>query len=148
MTDNVGISRRKSREIALQILYQMDLNQEMLPESAIFHFDKHFNQSKTGGIYDFTSKLVTGVAKEIKLLDEKITSVSENWRIDRMPVIDRNLLRLGTYELLHCDEIPKNVTLNEMIEIAKQFGSEQTPQFVNGLLDKIALQIHNPKKAP
>jgi len=92
--------------------------------------------------------LVRGVSSHIKEIDKTIESVSAHWRGERMAVVDRNILRLGVFELFHCDDIPMTVTINEMVELAKQFGSDTSSAFINGILDKISTQVDNPDKAP
>ena len=78
-----------------------------------------------------------GVGEKANDIDHKIKEISSNWRPDRMAAVDRNILRLGAFELLFCDDIPATVTLNEMGELAKEFGAENTPAFVNGVLDQL-----------
>ena len=142
------VTRRKAREDALQILYQLDLNQDLTPETGLFHFENHFSPDRTHGVDAFTQRLVTGVANNLKDLDNLIEAVSDHWRTNRMPAVDRNLLRLGTFELAYCDEVPATVTINEMIELAKQYGSENSAGFINGVLDKVRLANPRPHKAP
>ena len=137
--------RREDRKHAVQILYQLDLNQDLSAEKALELFKTNFSISKKGAS-DFCKQLVLGVVKHIEELDRKITQVSENWRLDRMPIIDRNILRMGSFELFHCNDIPSTVTINEMVELAKEFGSEESSLFVNGILDK--LKVNHPEKAP
>ncbi len=139
--------RRKAREDALQVLYQLDLNQELTPEAGLFHFERHFTD-KGETIDPFTQRLVSGVARNLKEIDGTIAGLAENWRPDRMAAVDRNILRLGSFELHFCDDIPATVTINEMVELAKAFGSEQTPAFVNGILDKMKAGLQRPEKAP
>jgi len=138
--------RRKAREDALQILYQLDLNNDLSVETALRHFENLYSQNKTG-IDEFTRRLVVGVGENVIEIDEKIRSISENWRPERMAAVDRNILRLGAYELLFCRDIPATVTLNEMVEISKEFGSETTPSFVNGVLDRIKEKFPQTSKA-
>lgn len=138
--------RRQAREEALQILYELDLNRDLTAPVALQYFQELFAQGgKT--IDDFCKGLVIGVTEKVALIDETLQGVSEHWRPDRMAAVDRNILRLGVYELLYCDDIPATVTINEMIEISKNFGSEHTPAFVNGILDKIKSQNKQPQKA-
>lgn len=142
------VTRRKAREDALQVLYQLDLNQDLTPEAGLYHYENNFTGSQTEGIDSFTQRLVTGVTRNLKELDTLIETVSENWKMSRMPAVDRNLLRLGAFELSHCDDIPATVTINEMIELAKQYGSENTAAFINGVLDKLRTANPRPTKAP
>ena len=85
--------------------------------------------------------LVLGVLEHRKEIDRLIEKYSKNWRLDRMPIIDRAILRMGTFELLYCGEIPPKVTLNEAIELGKRFGSENSGSFINGILDRIQNEV-------
>lgn len=139
-------NRRKAREDALQILYQLDLNPELTVDAAIARFQSCFSQ-EAGVLDPFTLLLVMGVRSNLETLDTLIKSTSEHWRSERMAAVDRNLLRLGVYELQFCQDIPATVSINEMIELAKQFGSENSPAFINGILDKIKGTLSVPGKA-
>lgn len=139
-------SRRKARADALQILFQLDMNQGLTTQGALEHFRKFFTQTTPPD--EFCERLVIGVSNELAVIDKTLDSFSENWRTDRMNAVDRNVLRLGVFELNFCDDIPTTVSINEMIELAKQFGSESSPSFVNGILDKIRLSTNRPNKAP
>jgi N utilization substance protein B len=86
----------------------------------------------------FANELVLGIGREIEKVDAAIKSASEHWRIERMPRVDRNVLRMATYEILFIPEIPRRVTINEAIELAKRYGDAGSPAFVNGVLDRIA----------
>jgi transcription antitermination protein NusB len=137
--------RREAREDAVQILYQFDLNPNLTVVTAIEAFKKSFSQEKNT-IDPFTEKLVKGVLENLPEIDKRIEDASKNWRTNRMPAVDRNILRIGTYELCFCDDIPVSVSLNEMVEIAKAFGSENSPAFVNGVLDKVQALFPSPSK--
>lgn len=138
--------RRKAREDALQILYQLDLNRGLDPLHGLKHFESSF--TKDGGPLDaFTQRLVYGVTENLAAIDKQVEEVSEHWRTDRMAIVDRNILRLGCFELHHCDDIPATVSINEMIELAKEFGSENSPSFINGVLDKLKARLDRPAKA-
>lgn len=139
-------SRHRSREEALQILYQWDLNQDLTVETAIEFFQKHFSHEKEN--QDFSKRLIEGVAKHLTELDQAVEESSQNWRASRMAAVDRNILRMGAFELLHCDDIPATVTINEMVELAKQFGSQESPAFINGILDNMKTKLNRPEKAP
>jgi transcription antitermination protein NusB len=142
------MSRRQSREDALQILYQLELNQPLTPQAAIRHFTDHFTPEGKVGIDPFTQKLVVGVTEHLKDIDEAIGLAAENWRPERMASVDRNILRLGVFELLWCQEVPATVTINEMIELAKAFGSDTSAAFTNGILDRVRSSHPRPDKAP
>ncbi|NQW44085.1 MAG: transcription antitermination factor NusB [Deltaproteobacteria bacterium] len=139
-------ARRQNRMEALQILFQLDLNQELSTQKALKHFEEFYSLDKKQ-IDDFTRRLVIGVTDNLKNIDSILKNASENWRPNRMAAVDRNALRLGVFELLHCNDIPATVSINEMIEVAKQFGSESSPSFINGILDKIRQLYPNTDKA-
>src|SRR3990167_1167072 len=125
--------RRKSRELALQRLFKEELNPRLLhDENGIIE-----ESNLSSDIRLFYAELVRGVRQKKENIDEMIEKHSNNWRVSRMAKVDLNILRVATYELLYCDEIPPSVTLNEAIEISKKFGSEDSPSFVNGVLDNI-----------
>lgn len=128
-------NRRKGRELALQALYQFDITRSYDEASLKKFYECFFSKE---GKNEFSEDFIRGVMSHLKELDELIEKYSENWKLPRMPVVDRNLLRMAIFELLHKDDIPVKVTLNEAIEIGKRFGSENTGSFVNGILDKIA----------
>ena len=90
---------------------------------------------------EFANELVVGCAKAQEQLDAKIRSVSKHWRLERMARVDRNIIRLATFELMHLPEIPRRVTLNEAVELAKRFGTGESSAFVNGVLDRIATAV-------
>ena len=128
-------ARREGREQALQILYGMELNPVTVPQ-AIRHFREGDRGSAAAQL--FAEELVTGVAQHKAELDAAIEEKSTNWTVPRMAKIDLNILRLAVFELLFRPDIPANVTINEAIEIAKKFGTEDSPAFINGILDQIA----------
>ena len=140
-------SRRRAREAALQMLYQIDVS-DVGAEDALRTYWTHLGtaeareETSDGPLSDdvraFAEGLVKGVAEHRERLDETIRAVSHHWRLERMMRVDRNILRLATYELLERADIPRRVTLNEAVELAKRFGSEGSPGFVNGVLDRIA----------
>jgi transcription antitermination protein NusB len=142
------MSRRQSREDALQILYQLELNQPLTPQAGIKHFNDHFTLEGRVGIDPFTQKLVLGVTEHLKAIDETIRTAAENWRPERMASVDRNIIRLGVFELLWCEDVPSTVTINEMIELAKAFGSDTSAAFTNGILDQVRSSNPRPEKAP
>ncbi len=125
--------RRKAREYALQMLYQYDISHEF----------KYLIEGYWGGkeapedVKEFSSNLVEGVIKNLSMIDSKISQSASNWSIDRMAVVDRNILRMAIYELLFVKDIPVKVTINEAIEIAKRYGGDDSGSFINGILDRI-----------
>jgi len=127
--------RTKSRERALQALYQIDVAAEGI-DDALARFWRSFEPVERE-VMDSAEALVRGVAATRREVDEAIEGASSNWRLDRMAKVDRNVLRLAVHELLHTD-VPVKVVINEAIELGKKFGSESSGAFVNGVLDKIA----------
>ena len=149
--------RRTAREMAVQMLYQLDLGGSPLPQ--IF---KSFDLSDfLGGprgarsaakrdagqrqraeqAFDYAKELVQGTLEHREAIDELIRGQADNWRLERMPAVDRNILRLAVYEMLHERDVPKLVVVDEAIELAKKYGSEHSGRFVNGLLDGL-LKTH------
>ncbi len=135
------ITRRKAREDAVIILYQSDLLSKDVQE--IIETDLLFEKK----IEDFTERIVIGVSNNSALIDEKIKNVVENWKLERIAIVDRNIIRVAIYEMLFEDEIPLKVSVDEAIEIAKTLGEKNdTPKFVNGVLGKILTQIDDENK--
>jgi len=127
--------RRKGRELALQALYQMEVTGDGSPASLEF-FLRHFEGSdKTK---EFARRLVLGVVARRKEVDRLIEQCAEHWKLKRMAKVDLTILRLATYELLFCPDIPLNVSMDEAIEIGKRYGSADSPTFINGVLDQVA----------
>lgn len=127
--------RTKSRECALKILYAIDITNED-PKKCIEVFWQN-HEPIEAEIKAFADSLVTGVCKNHELIDELISKHATNWQLKRMAVIDRNILRFATYELLFMEDVPPKVSINEAIDIAKKYGDKDSGKFVNGILDKI-----------
>jgi len=138
-------SRRKSRELALQALFHMDLQKRFEPEM-VERFCGEFPPSDQ--TRSFFARLVNGIMAERASIDELIERFSSNWKISRMGGVDRNLLRIAVFELLYCDDIPSKVSINEAIDLAKKFGSEESGAFINGILDSIRLAIDGGEVQP
>ena len=126
-------SRHQSRERALQILFQYDIHGK--PGVWLDEFWKQFEA--TDDVRTFAERLVNGVLEHKTDLDMLIGKYATNWKVSRMQIVDRNILRLGAYELLWLDEVPAKVTVNEAIELAKDFGDDEAAKFMNGILDKV-----------
>ncbi len=126
--------RRLAREYALQILFQLDITKEPPQEGiALFWSIRECDPM----IKEFTNQLVTGTIEHLSFIDQCISTYAVNWSLTRMPTVDRNLLRFSVYEILFIPEIPDNVAINEALEIAKDYGTDESPSFINGILDKI-----------
>lgn len=130
------MKRRRAREYALQILFQLDLTSSELDEVAWNEFWEGNEEEED--VKEFTYDIVSSTRKHITEIDEAIKKAAENWLIERMAVIDRNILRAATYELLYRKDIPPSVVMNEALEIAKKYSTEDSAPFINGVLDKIA----------
>ncbi|MCX5725232.1 MAG: transcription antitermination factor NusB [Nitrospirae bacterium] len=129
-------SRHQARERALQILFQYDIH----GRSGLW-LDVFWKENEaTDEARAFAERLVAGVLEQKSELDALISQYATNWKISRMPIVDRNILRAGVYELLWMDDVPAKVTLNEAVELAKSFGDEEASKFVNGILDKVLNQ--------
>jgi N utilization substance protein B len=130
--------RRKSREFALQVLFQLNFTkQEAI--TALTQFQKHFSPNGEGD--EFLKRLVLGILEHCQELDRLIERYSENWRLDRINIIERNILRMALFELLYCEEIPPKVTINEAVDLGKRYGSEDSGGFINGILDRIQNEV-------
>lgn len=135
--------RTRSREIVLQVLYQLEIRgNDVIDEVDAFCIE----QGKETEVSDFAIKLVKGCIQKMKEIDKRIADISENWELKRMPVVDKNILRLACYEFFYMDDIPPKVSINEAIDLAKKYSTEKSGLFVNGILDKIySLNIKNNK---
>ncbi len=131
-------NRRKLREAALQILYLLEYNSTTIRNA--FRDQKALLPEAVDD-QEYLRLLVEGVAARRDEIDATIRMYSTNWRLERMAVVDRNILRLATFELAHVPDVPRKVCINEAIEVAKRFGGDDSPSFINGILDRIALEI-------
>jgi len=127
-------SRRKSRELALQMLFQYDMSGNT-PAMILTTFEEL--QRVKPPVRDFAAKILEGTIDHIEEIDAMIVQQADNWRLSRMAVVDRNIIRMSIYEFLHEPDTPKLVIIDEAIEIAKKFGTQKSSQFINGILDGI-----------
>ncbi len=137
--------RRRARELALQLLYQRDIA-GTAPEEMFARTDEYVNA--TPDVQEYASRLVLGTISRLAELDERLGKQSEHWRLGRMPVVDRNLLRVALYELIHEDETPDPVVIDEAVEIAKKFSTPSSAPFINGVLDGIRRTLYGPREVP
>jgi len=128
--------RTQARTFALQVLYQIDITHDNHLE-CLDNFWQHLEEPAEDEIKVFTAELVKGVIDNLENIDKKISEFATNWHIERMAVIDRNVLRLSCFELLYRDDIPPKVSINEAVELAKKYSGIEAGKFVNGVLDKI-----------
>jgi N utilization substance protein B len=141
-------SRRQAREFALLALYQADLAgrdlDAALPELWATALDAEGLEGAKApeeDEMDFAARLCHGVKEKQAEIDDLLEKSSTNWRLTRMPVVDRNILRISAFELLACEDIPPNVSINEAIELAKRFGTQESRAFVNGIVDRVARHV-------
>jgi len=127
--------RTQSRECALKILYQAELTRREIHLAAEKFWGEF--ESIDEQVQVFASRLTLGIEENLQEIDDKISQHATNWQLKRMAVIDRNVLRLGVFELLYTTDIPPKVTINEAVELAKKYGDLESSKFVNGILDKI-----------
>ena len=151
-------NRRIGREMALKIIYSLSSDQQGSMEEVLEDFwsNFRFRQDVLGEpldepyppiaheIREFAEGIVRGVEEHLERIDEVIEENSTNWSLDRMARVDLTILRLGAYELLYRSDVPSSAVINEAIEIGKRFGTQETPSFINGILDKIA-HTHRPQ---
>jgi N utilization substance protein B len=127
--------RTRGREIALQVLYQTEQNAGMAPAEIRRFVERRLLGDRK--LVEFAEGLIAGVRAHQARIDEMISGVAENWRLDRMAAIDRNILRLGAFEMLFCPDVPAKVAINEALELAKRYSTAQSSRFVNGILDRL-----------
>jgi N utilization substance protein B len=131
-------NRRKSREHAMQALFYLDMIRDESVES-LDAFYGNFSPSKQA--IPFFRKLVEGVRQSRRAIDATIERFSSNWKLHRMPHVDRNILRIAVFEMLYCEDIPIKVSINEAIDIGKKYGTHESGPFINGILDSLRLAI-------
>ena len=127
--------RTRGREIALQVLYQTEQNPGLAPAEIRRFVERRLRGDKK--LCEFAEALIAGVQSNQPRIDDLISGVAENWRLDRMAAIDRNILRLGAFEMLFCPDVPAKVAINESLELAKRYSTAQSSRFVNGILDRL-----------
>lgn len=140
--------RTKARELALQILYELDIKKEELQPFLDEYWARPFND----GVPDkeiklFAEKLIKGTIENLDQIDKGISSYAQNWQLKRMAVIDRNIIRMGCFELLFLDDVPPKVSINEAVELAKKYGDTESSKFVNGILDRVNKEKTPPKNS-
>lgn len=138
--------RTAARQSALQVLYTSEIKgvrpSDLLDSGLVLEDDGK-------SLSDYAIGLIEGVGEKMLPIDVRLNSTSENWKLNRMPIVDRCILRLATYEMLFVDEVPVSVAINEAVELAKDFGGEdESPRFVNGVLGRIARQLEEDAKDP
>ena len=133
------MKRRRSREYALQILFQLELTGNKLSDQVLDEFWE--DNKEDDEVKNFTYDIVSSTLENLETIDRTIQKAAEHWIIERMAAIDRNILRAATYELLYRADIPSSVTINEALEVAKKYSTVDSAPFINGILDKIAAEV-------
>ncbi len=133
-------TRRKAREYALQMLFQWDITRDSIEQIAGTFWE---DQDQPAAVVDFARLLVTRTIDHVEEIDALIQRHAENWRLDRMAIVDRNLLRMAVQEFMYGRETPKAVVMNEAIEIARRYSSQESPPFINGILDSIKRELES-----
>jgi len=133
------VRRRKARELALRMLYQVETNSDD-PELALTNYCETFPYQQD--IIDYARQLLSGIKQYQDMIDTKIVAASEHWRLDRITYVDRNILRVGIYEMLFAPDVPPKVSIDEAIELGKKYGNEDSRVFINGILDKVMREYY------
>lgn len=131
--------RTRARELALQVLYQADIRKDdvdMLLED-LWQREQESRRNIEDSVKEFATTLVKGTLENLQKLDTAISAYAENWELDRMAVIDRNIIRMASFELFFLEDIPPKVSINEAVDLAKKYGDVDSGKFVNGILDRI-----------
>lgn len=137
--------RTKARECALKVLYAIDITKDKPGDCLRVFWQDHETVDRE--IQEFAEYLVNGTHANIENIDRLISKYATNWQIQRMAIIDRNIIRMASFELLFADDIPAKVSINEAVEIAKRYGDKDSGKFVNGVIDKINKEeAHNKKE--
>lgn len=137
ISDKASGTRHKARECALQMLFAADLLHSASDRLTEDYWKELGDESLDSKTRDFADRLALGTLREIETIDDRIRSRAEHWRIERMAIVDRNVLRLAVYEFLHGEDTPMAVAINEALELARRFSSYEATQFINGILDAI-----------
>ncbi len=128
------MSRRKGRSVAVQILYQLEINGQEIEQNLPVFWEHHVHDD---AVREFAERIARGVWQNRESIDTLIVDTTKNWSLKRIAPIDRNILRVAIYEILHCEDIPYKVTLNEAIELGKKYGCDKSGAFINGVLDSV-----------
>ena len=137
--------RRQTREWIIQFLFQQDFNPEPIPLALSYFWE---DKSPVERERLFAEQMIRGVIEHQRALDDTLSNYAKNWSSDRLAAVDRTVMRLALYEMLHCDETPPVVAINEAVHFAKDLSSLQSGRFVNGVLDRIRKELDRPARTP
>jgi transcription antitermination factor NusB len=132
--------RTKAREYVLQMLYQVDITRGNWQETFKSFWEVSEEQDASLELKDFSAELLGGVVEHMQEIDQKISKYAANWQLERMAFVDRNIMRLGCFELIFREDIPPKVTINEAVELAKKYSGPESSKFVNAILDQIKIE--------
>lgn len=132
--------RTKAREYVLQMLYQVEITRGNWQEALEGFWQSNERKDIPGELKDFSAELLGGVVQHIQEIDKKISKYAANWQLERMAFVDRNIMRLGCFELLFREDIPPKVAINEAVELAKKYSGLESGKFVNAILDQIKIE--------
>ncbi len=132
--------RTRSREFALQVLYQIDITHDSVDVALSNFWVAHSDETIDDEVKIFTAEVVRGSIDGLVEIDRKIAQYATNWQLERMAVVDRNILRMGCYELMFREDIPPKVSINEAVDLAKKFSGAEAGKFVNAILDKVKIE--------
>jgi N utilization substance protein B len=132
--------RTKAREYVLQMLYQVDITQGAWQEILKSFWENSDREENSAELKDFSAELLGGVVKHMQEIDKKLSKYATNWQLERMAFVDRNIMRLGCFELLFRQDIPPKVAINEAVELAKKYSGLESGKFVNAILDQIKIE--------
>lgn len=137
MAEKQQHDRTAARRLATQVLYQSDILE--VDPATIIADERLVDETQL--LSKYAHRLIEGTTANKETIDDDIISASENWALDRMPIVDRSLLRMAAFEMRYVDEVPISVTINEAVNLAKEFGGDDSPRFVNGILGRIAIKL-------
>jgi transcription antitermination factor NusB len=142
--------RTRAREVALQLLYQFDLRGERYEDELGRNVESLVDEEAGADdeVRTFAIRLVQGTLQNREAIDTRLRSVTRNWDLKRMAVVDRNVLRMAMYELMLCDDVPPKVTINEAIELGKKYSTANSGGFINGILDRVRIDLEKERAAP
>jgi len=132
--------RTKAREYVLQMLYQVDITRSDWQETMMSFWESNEQEDISAELKDFSAQLLGGVIEHLQEIDKKISKYAANWQLERMAFVDRNIMRLGCFELMFREDIPPKVTINEAVELAKKYSGSESGKFVNAILDQIKIE--------
>lgn len=132
--------RTKAREYVLQMLYQVEITRGNWQETLESFWQSNERKDIPGELKDFSAELLGGVVLHMQEIDKKISKYAANWQLERMAFVDRNIMRLGCFELLFREDIPPKVAINEAVELAKKYSGPESGKFVNAILDQIKIE--------